>query len=315
MARSPRLELAHADYYLRIAGQTPEGLFQTADDYEAFLTRLGEMGAQWEIGIRAYCLLPNECHLVVHTTYPNLSRALHQLNSGFARYLRAVRGHKGAIVRHRYRATLFEPRIYLRAFIDYVHALPSVSPEGHLWSSARFFAGGLGAPFALERPVDAGDVLTPDRTRERDLLAQMYRGARWPKMLGTVTFKAEMRRRVAAPEPALVGKVSESVLISKFEDLVGMPWEMVRQPHNREAREARRVAMLAYRWFLMWEYKRISTYFNVSSLAIISRIVNRKDLSRSAEQLWKDLQTSLAVETATLVEEIPHEIGSRETGV
>ena len=57
-------------------GRRRERVFEDEADYHGFVELLQEAARLWDVGISAYCLMPNHYHLLIHTPLGNLSRCM-----------------------------------------------------------------------------------------------------------------------------------------------------------------------------------------------------------------------------------------------
>jgi putative transposase len=115
-------------------------------DRRVFLELLARVVERFGWIVYAYCLMRNHYHLVVETPRANLSRAMGQLNSQYARYFNRRSGRCGHVFQARFRSILVERESYLLSVCRYVvlnsaRARLCRQPAEWMWSSYRATAG------------------------------------------------------------------------------------------------------------------------------------------------------------------------------
>ncbi len=124
MARKSRIAFPGAIYHVMARGNERARIFHEAQDYELFLTTLGQALENFAVDLHAYCLMPNHFHLALQTPEGNLSRFMAWLQTTFsARYNRKYR-RSGHLFQGRYRAELVENARYGKWLILYIHLNP-----------------------------------------------------------------------------------------------------------------------------------------------------------------------------------------------
>ena len=88
MVRPLRLSFENASYHITTRGNRREKIFYSDQDKEVFLKKLKEMLIKYSMICQTYCLMDNHYHLFIKTTKPNLSQAIHYLNSAYANWFR-----------------------------------------------------------------------------------------------------------------------------------------------------------------------------------------------------------------------------------
>jgi len=275
MPRHPRLELPDATYYVMNRASSGNAFFRSERDLQAFKKFLVKIEEHWSIEVIAYCLLPNQYHLLLHTEEANLSKALHQLNASYAYYLIKSGQFSGSVFSKRYKSTLIEARIYQSAVETYLDQLLRPRSDGEI----------AGIFWCREKLAADASTLAA--------VQSIFEKSRWPKVLGTLPFKNQIPQRMAEGSLHQPSRFSEEGLIPVLEELTGTHWTDIRFPKNREHREARRISMLAFRKFLHWDYRRLSEQFNVRNIANISRIVNQKDVGIAESELWREVEKTI----------------------
>ena len=144
MARLPRPAFAQATYHITARGN--DGLDIFTDDYDryAYLALLAKTIRSQVVRLFAYALMTTHVHLVLQTTAPNISTAIHALHSPYANAFNRRHGHRGHLFESRFRSKLVDDDAYLLEATRYTHLNPVragavKTPEDYLWSSYRAY--------------------------------------------------------------------------------------------------------------------------------------------------------------------------------
>jgi putative transposase len=84
MARQPRPQVPGGIYHLTTRGNRRQTIYLDARDRVGFLMIVASVTHQFGWLVRLYCLMDNHYHLLVETPEPNVSAAMHRLNSAYA---------------------------------------------------------------------------------------------------------------------------------------------------------------------------------------------------------------------------------------
>ena len=136
MPRSLRIQYPGATYHVMARGNRREAIFRDERDSQAFLDRLGTACQRTGWEIRAFVLMGNHYHLVVHTPEANLVDGMRWLQNAYTRYFNTRHRGWGRVFGDRYKAVLVEEAVsfggrgtargdYLTTLIDYVHLNPA----------------------------------------------------------------------------------------------------------------------------------------------------------------------------------------------
>jgi len=136
MARQIRIQYPGATYHVMARGNRRESIFHDDRDCEAFLERLGKACQRTGWEIRAFVLMGNHYHLVVHTPKPNLVDGMKWLQNAYSRWFNTRHQLWGHLFGDRCKAILVEEETsfggrgaargdYLTTLIDYVHLNPA----------------------------------------------------------------------------------------------------------------------------------------------------------------------------------------------
>ncbi len=159
MPRPVRVEYPDAVYHVTARGNERRAIYRQDDDRRAFLATLGEAVTRFGLLVHAYCLMPNDYHLLVQTPRANLSADVGWLQTTYSIRFNHHHQRSGHLFQGRYKAHLVEADEYAAELIKYIHVNP-VRPrdkrkpipaerraelERYPWSSHRAYAGRIGA--------------------------------------------------------------------------------------------------------------------------------------------------------------------------
>ena len=176
------------------------------EDYEAYLSLLGQWCGQEGVSVWAYCLMPNHVHLiVVRATEVGLSRALGEGHRRYARRINFREGWRGYLWQGRFASVVMDEP-HLMAAARYVERNPvrarlARRAEDWPWSSAGGHVNGKPDPLAesawlTERTAgwvcSWGEFLRQDEDPE--LAEALRRRERTGRPLGDEPFLRKMGR-------------------------------------------------------------------------------------------------------------------------
>ncbi|MCB1232373.1 MAG: transposase [Verrucomicrobiae bacterium] len=136
MPRALRIQYPGATYHVMARGNRREAIFRDDRDFQAFLDRLDTACRRTGWEIRAFVLMGNHYHLVVHTPEANLVEGMRWLQNAYTRYFNTRHRDWGRVFGDRYKSVLVEEAVsfggrgtargdYLTTLIDYVHLNPA----------------------------------------------------------------------------------------------------------------------------------------------------------------------------------------------
>ncbi len=99
-------------------------MFVDKYDYQVFVDLLEESVSLWNIGISAYCLMPNQYHMLVQTPESNLSRSMRHINGIYTQRYNRAHNFDGPLFRGRFKSILVEEGEYLLEMVKYIHQYP-----------------------------------------------------------------------------------------------------------------------------------------------------------------------------------------------
>ncbi|MFN3843794.1 MAG: REP-associated tyrosine transposase [Rehaibacterium terrae] len=282
MARPLRIEFNGALYHVTSRGDRREAIYEDDADRLRFLALLGQVAADFNWVVHAYCLMTNHYHLVVETPDGNLSKGMRQLNGVFTQYSNRRHRRVGHLFQGRFKAILVDADSYLLELARYVVLNPvragMVSDPGAWpWSSYLAMIGVEASP-----PWLATDGLLAVFGKRRSNAVRRYMafvaegvGAEpiWQHLrsqvfLGDEDFVARSLRRA---------KLSEDVNIPKAQRrLPPPPLAVIERKHrDRDAAIAAAYATGGY------SYQQIAEHFGVH-FTTVGRVV------RTARRLRTD---------------------------
>jgi len=119
-------------------------IFASDGDREDWLRLLGRVATRSNWEVLSWVLMHNHYHLLVRTPDTNLSRGMHDLNSGYASVFNRRHDRYGALFQGRFKAILVEKESHASEVSRYIHLNPVragivLLPEQYRWSSYRYF--------------------------------------------------------------------------------------------------------------------------------------------------------------------------------
>lgn len=144
MGRPARIQFSGACYHVVLQGNNRQDVFLTNQDRRYFLSLLKSYKERFELLVYAYCLLPNEVHLVLETRSPNLSRVMQGFSTSYTKYFNQEHNMSGHVFQGRYRALLVEKEAFLVDVTRHVHLEPARAgmkekPWRYPWSSTASY--------------------------------------------------------------------------------------------------------------------------------------------------------------------------------
>lgn len=124
MPRKARIDAPGALHHIIIRGIERNPIFQDAEDYVNFLTRLGTILHETSTICYAWALIPNHVHLLLRTGTIPISTVMRRLLTGYAQYFNRRHNHHGYLFQNRYKSFLCETDPYLLELVRYIHLNP-----------------------------------------------------------------------------------------------------------------------------------------------------------------------------------------------
>ncbi len=176
MVRKARAEVEGGLYHVITRGNNRRQIFNSAADYEKFLSLLAVQKVKLPFFLYAYCLMTNHVHLLLERQASAVGRIMHRVLTGYAQYYNRRHRRVGHLLQGRHKAILCRSERYLAELVRYIHLNPVranmvTRPEDYEYSSHRAYLGMEPAgivdvdPVSLSRHLFAGaeikDALTP----------------------------------------------------------------------------------------------------------------------------------------------------------
>ena len=124
MSRPLRIHYPDAWYHVMNRGRRGEEIFTGKNDYTAFIELLKELVEDYNVKIAAYCLMPNDYHLLVQTPDANISRSMRHLNGVYTQRFNRIHLCDGQLFRGRYKCIIVDGDSYLLELLRYIHRNP-----------------------------------------------------------------------------------------------------------------------------------------------------------------------------------------------
>ncbi|WKB51933.1 transposase [Eleftheria terrae] len=196
MARLPRLVVPGLPHHLVQQGHHHQPVFETDDDYHAYLQALRDAALTYQVAIHAYALLPTGVHvLATPADATGLSRMMQAVGRRYVAWHNRVRGRSGTLWEGRFRATVLDPQEHLLATMLYVdtaiqRADPSLDPARWPWSSYAHHLGRRSEPFLTAHRLYWALGNTPfDREARYQALAERGLSSAQLRQIGDATWK------------------------------------------------------------------------------------------------------------------------------
>lgn len=142
MARQARVTLADTPHHVSQRGNRGEPVFFERADFETYRDIMTEQCAARDVEIWAWCLLPNQVHLIARPDQPDyLARAIGEAHRRYTRHINDKQGWRGHLFQDRFFSYAMDDGAVSDAahFIESLPVMAQIAPapEKYLWSSAR----------------------------------------------------------------------------------------------------------------------------------------------------------------------------------
>ncbi len=273
MSRPIRIEFSGALYHVTARGDRRELIFEDDVDREGFLELLGQVVADFNWVVHAYCLMSNHYHLLVETPDANLGKGMRQLNGVYTQNSNRRHRRSGHVFQGRDKAILVDRESYLLELARYIVLNPVragmvKAPGDWPWSSYAAMLGWQDAPDWL-----ATDGLLAAFSKQRAAARRHY--ARFvDEGIGAESVWTALRGQVYLGDEAFVAKMQKRAAQS---DDVNVPKAQRRPPpvplekHAARNRD-RDAAMVAAHASGHYSYQQIAEHFGVH-FTTVGRVV------------------------------------------
>ena len=141
MPRRPRGDAPDTWHHVMNRGLARRTVFETDADCRKFLALVAIEVRRGRIELHADSLLATHFHLLVRSVTGELSRAMRNIQNGYARWFNRTRDRDGPLFRGRFLSRPVDSLEYRRTVVAYIHdnavaAGIAANPTDHPWSSA-----------------------------------------------------------------------------------------------------------------------------------------------------------------------------------
>ena len=146
MAWPERFDIAHTYHHVMSRGTNQWNVFLDELDRRRFLSLLAQACDRYGVEVVAFCLMGNHFHLILYCRDGELSSALRDLKSVYARRFNQRHRRSGPLYRERFRSKLVADDTYLLSAVRYVHRNPleldaTADLGTYVWSSHGIYLG------------------------------------------------------------------------------------------------------------------------------------------------------------------------------
>ena len=158
MARMARVVVPHYPHHVTQRGNRRQKTFFSDDDYRSYLELISQSCRGCGTEILAYCLMPNNVHLVmVPSQEDGLRAVLGETHRQYTRSINFREGWRGHLWQERYHSFVMDEQ-YLLATVRYVERNPLVAglcsaPQDWPWSSAKAHLYGQDDQLVCVKPM------------------------------------------------------------------------------------------------------------------------------------------------------------------
>ena len=158
MARMARVVVPGIPHHVTQRGNRKQTTFFHEDDYQAYITFLGEWSQRCAVQIWVYCLMPNHVHFIaVPESEDGLRRAIGEAHKRYSNRINSREGWRGHLWQGRFSSYPLDETYLLTAsrYIEMnpVRARLVKSPENYPWSSASAHLNGRDDSLVKVRPL------------------------------------------------------------------------------------------------------------------------------------------------------------------
>lgn len=167
MPRKAREKKPGAVYHVLMRGQDGKALFRAENDYQYFITRLGNCLEGCDLELFGFCLLPDHAHLIVRENRDDMADFFRRLATAYACHFNLKHKRAGHVFRGRYVTQILEgndqPGLALYAMLTEPERAGLCDDySGYPWSSVNAENGEPG--LITGAPLPSPAVLPPEET-------------------------------------------------------------------------------------------------------------------------------------------------------
>lgn len=214
MARPLRIEYEGAFYHVMNRGAGKRKIFpDSTGDRMLFKSSLRDAVSLWKTRLHAYSLMDNHYHLLIETPLANLSRFVRHVAGVYTQRFNRIHGTDGPLFRGRFKSILVQKEDYFLELLRYIHlngtrAGRFASPRQDFQCSYSEYLGErpaaswLTTSFGLSffgRAVNSARAQFEEFVQKGvpDSIGKMMDGNRWPAILGSQSFRQDVRAKLA----------------------------------------------------------------------------------------------------------------------
>lgn len=149
MARLPRFDVPGHPQHVIQRGNNRSIIFVGDEDYEFYMTKLGEACKRYQCDLHAYVLMTNHVHLLMTPHLKGgIGKVMQMLGRYYVQYFNYQYNRTGTLWEGRYKATVLDSEQYLLSCSRYIELNPVRAdmvnhPADYPWSSYHFNALGV----------------------------------------------------------------------------------------------------------------------------------------------------------------------------
>lgn len=314
MASIKRISFAGAWYHVMNRGISRQNIYYRKKDKLHFLNLIGEMSLKYKVEVHAFCLMDNHFHLMVRTPEPNISQAVHFLESAYVNRLNSVLDREGPLFKGRFHAILVDDDNYLTHLSRYIHLNPSKAAmvskaQYYRWSSYQAYLGLCTANKWLYTETvmayfdnDRAEYQDFVETAQNVELDNFYSKKHIPLMLGTEQFRKKVKRIVDQlpinqQDPAwpfLKDRYTCDQVCQSVMKVLGVSKAVIFAVNHRVPNVAKLIFMMICREKTGLRNREIADYLNIKSASSVpSAVARMKVLLSENDELSNKLDLCL----------------------
>ena len=245
MPRPLRIEFENACYHVMNRSVAGRLVFSSSQCYQAFLDILSEACFRYVFVVHAYCLLPNQYHLLLTTPKGNLSHVMRQVNGVYTQRSNTLNKTDGPLFKGRFKAILLEQGSMQLKLSKFIHCRPAAIKKPvvrHLidypWSSYPAYVGNTKPPSWLSQGILFEMLDCEDKFQayanyvasgDDDDIIQLYGRTHLPGIIGSKSFKTSLPCLVASPQPPAYSGLSMAQIIDGVASFYGITGDELTQ--------------------------------------------------------------------------------------
>ncbi len=215
MPRRSRLQMPGGWYYVRLRGNGRQRIFSDDEDRAKFELVLSTVLARCRAHANAFCLEPNQVHLLIQISVESVGRVVQRLTSQYAHWSNLKLHRSGHLFEQRHLERLIDPDAYLLRLVRYIHLIPVnaglvADPADNPWSSHRAYLGLTRKPWLTTQvafrmlgrggtsPLEAYQRFMREEPSPADVLLFERGSAQDSRVVGDEKFLAKLQGYVPA---------------------------------------------------------------------------------------------------------------------